>query len=300
MKSIVTGGTGFIGSNLALELERLGHEVIVVDRNLHIAAKNIPGFRGKILEADVSQSFPVTEKVDFIFHQAAITDPRHDKDEETYEQNVRGFELILNYAQKYSVPVVYASTAGLYGNGPTPMHEDQPKDCLTVYGKSKWKMDQMAQERYGHLHLVGLRYFNVFGPREAHKGRPASMILHLRKQMLEGKPPKLFKWGEQVRDFIYIKDVVRANLLAMTAPNGVYNVGSGVGTTFNELVATLNRVLKTNLQPEYFDMPYDPKTYQHHTLADPNRAKMQLKFEAEWNFESAVRDYHEWLIQHNA
>src|SRR5690606_29576131 len=126
------------------------------------------------------------------------------------------------------------------------------------YGRSKWEMDQRAEQLKDRLPIVGLRYFNVYGPREEHKERAASMILHLSRQMREGKRPRLFRHGEQKRDFIYVKDVVEANIRAWEGPSGVYNVGTGVGSTFNELVACLNRSLGTDLEPEYFDMPYDP------------------------------------------
>lgn len=294
-RCLVTGGAGFIGSNLALHLESLGHSVTVVD-NFHSAKEeNLKGFRGKTVIADVAKPFLSNDEFDWIFHQAAITDPRYGSDEETLEKNEAGFEEVIRIAKRNGAKVIYASTAGLYGNGPVPMHEDQPKDILTAYGRSKLKMDERAETLRQELHLVGLRYFNVFGPREAHKGRPASMIYHLWKTMSEGKRPRLFNYGEQERDFIYVKDIVSANLCGVTGKPGVYNVGTGVGTSFNELVAVLNRKLRTQLEPEYFPMPYDPKTYQSCTIAHTERATRELGFTAQWNFERAVSDYVDWL-----
>lgn len=295
MKALVTGGAGFIGSQLALHLENEGHEVTVMDDFFSSDASNLKGFRGKILRQDVSQTLDSCENYTAVFHQAAITDPRHPDDTEVFEKNVNGFRNILNLAKTHNAKVIYASTAGLYGNGPIPMKEDQPKECVTAYGRSKLEMEKMADENGKGLHLVGLRYFNVFGPHEAHKGRPASMIYHLWNQMRVGKRPRLFKHGEQIRDFIYVKDVVKANLCALTGNPGVYNVGTGVGTSFNQLVNYLNEVLGTQLEPEYFDMPFDASTYQHHTLADMEKTKKGLGFEANWKMPEALKDYIHFL-----
>lgn len=294
-KCLVTGGAGFIGSNVALELEKLGHDVIASD-NFHSADRgNLNGFNGQLITWDCADKNLPPGNFDFIFHQAAITDPRHPDDKETYLKNVSGFNNVLKLQERTGARVVYASTAGLYGNGPTPMKEDQPKDCITVYGESKWRMDQLAEGYFAERPLIGLRYFNVFGPREAHKGRPASMVLHLYHQMKAGKRPRLFKQGEHTRDFIYVKDAVAANLCALQAPSGVYNVGTGVGTTFNQVVETLNALLGTKFEPEYFDMPYDSKTYQHHTIADVTKARERLKFTARYSFKEAVKDYIQWI-----
>ncbi|MDP7505836.1 MAG: ADP-glyceromanno-heptose 6-epimerase [Candidatus Woesearchaeota archaeon] len=295
MKALVTGGAGFIGSNLALELEKQGHEVIVVDNIFSGTKDNLNEFNGIFIEKDVSKPIEFEEKFDAIFHIAAITDPRHDNDEETYNKNVEGFKLMVKLAQEHNAKLVYASTANLYGNKPVPMKEDQEKEIITVYGKSKLKMDEMAGELFDEMHIVGLRFFNVFGPREAHKGRPASMIYHLYNQMKSGNKPKLFKMGEQIRDHIYVKDIVRAVILALDAPSGVYNVGTGVGTSFNEVVKVLNEVLGKELEIEYIDMPYDAKTYQANTQADTTLAEEKLKFKAEFSFKEGVKDYVEWM-----
>jgi ADP-L-glycero-D-manno-heptose 6-epimerase len=121
------------------------------------------------------------------------------------------------------------------------------------------------------------------------------MIYHLARQMAAGKRPRIFNHGEQRRDHIYVKDVVTANLRALTAPNGVYNVGTGVGTSFNDLVTALNAVLGTALAPEYFEMPYDPKTYQHDTVADTRLAVAKLGFKASWGLREGIADYVTWL-----
>jgi ADP-L-glycero-D-manno-heptose 6-epimerase len=295
MKALVTGGAGFIGSNLALELEKRGHSVIVVDNMLTGNKENLKGFAGRVIEVDVSRVFTFDEVVDVIFHEAAITDPRFGDDEEMVRANVKGFENVITIAKKHKAKLVYASTANLYGNGKVPMEEDQEKELVTAYGKSKLQMDTIAATLFDNMPVVGLRYFNVFGPREGFKGRAASMIYHLGKQMKSGRLPRIFKMGEQKRDHIYVKDVVRATLLALDAPSGIYNVGTGIGTSFNELVTALNEVFGSFLQPEYFEIPYDLSTYQANTQADTTLAQEKLGFTASVSLKEGIKEYFEWL-----
>jgi ADP-L-glycero-D-manno-heptose 6-epimerase len=296
MKCLVTGGAGFIGSNLALELEKQGNEVIIIDNLFSGTKENLKDFKGKFLEIDLSKDFEVNDKLDVIFHIAAITDPRFDDEQRLVKENVEGFKNILQLAKKNNAKLIYASTANLYGNGPVPMKEDQPKEIITLYGQSKLIMDEMACHHFNDMPIVGLRYFNVFGPHESHKGRPASMIYHLRKSMLKGENPKIFKMGEQIRDHIYVKDVIKATILAIDAKkSGIYNVGTGIGTSFNDLVKALNEVLGTNLEIEYIDNPYDLKTYQSNTQADTSRAEKFLNFKSDYTIKQGIEDYHKFL-----
>ena len=296
MKCLVTGGAGFIGSNLALELEKQGHEVTVVDNMLTGNKDNLKGFNGKIIEKDVSEPLGLNEEFDVIFHEAAITDPRHPNDDETYNKNLQGFKNIVELAKKNNAKLIYASTAGLYGNGPTPMKEDQEKELLSTYGKSKLEMDNIAVSLFDKMHIVGLRYFNVFGPREKYKNRAASMIYHLGRQIKAGKRPRIFKSGEQIRDHIYVKDTLDATIKAVDAKKScIVNIGTGIGTTFNELVKVLNEVLGKDFQPEYFDMPYNPKTYQSDTQADKTKAENVLGFKSKWTLKEGIKDYFNFL-----
>ncbi|MBR9705858.1 NAD-dependent epimerase/dehydratase family protein, partial [Candidatus Pacearchaeota archaeon] len=161
MKCLVTGGAGFIGSNLALELEKRGHDVIVVDNLLTGNKENLKDFKGNFLNLDVSKPFELNEKFDVIFHEAAITDPRFEDDKEMVRANVEGFKNIIELAKKNNAKLIYASTAGLYGNGPAPMKENQKKEIQSAYGKSKLMMDEIAFNLFSKMHIVGLRYFNV-------------------------------------------------------------------------------------------------------------------------------------------
>ncbi|WP_048056295.1 ADP-glyceromanno-heptose 6-epimerase [Methanocaldococcus fervens] len=299
MKVLVTGGAGFIGSNLALELQDRGYEVIVLDDFSSGHFKNLIGFEGdvvteSILDVDLNRF----RDVDIIFHQAAITDTTIQDQKLMMQINTEGFRRFLDFAIENNIKFIYASSAATYGNAPAPQKEEYAGKPNNIYGFSKWICDCIAKkymEKYPDAHIIGLRYFNVFGPREQYKGKMASMIWQLAKQMIEGKNPKIFKWGEQKRDQVYVKDVVRANLLAMDAKEScIVNVGSGRAVSFNYIIEVLNKVLGFDYTPEYIDNPYK-EFYQEHTEADLSKAKKYLGYKPEWKFEKAVEDYIKWL-----
>jgi ADP-L-glycero-D-manno-heptose 6-epimerase len=142
--------------------------------------------------------------------------------------------------------------------------------------------------------IIGLRYFNVYGPREAHKGVPASMVYHLSRQMKAGQRPRIFKQGEQKRDFVYVKDIVEGSIRALEAKqSGIYNLGSGQARSFNELVDVLNRSLGTDLKADYFENPH--AHYQNFTQADLTRVREGLGYEPKYTLETGVADYMKWL-----
>ena len=142
--------------------------------------------------------------------------------------------------------------------------------------------------------IIGLRYFNVYGPREAHKGVPASMVFHLSQQIKAGQRPRIFKHGEQKRDFVYVKDIVEGSILALEAgKSGIYNLGCGQARSFNDLVDVLNKCLGTNFEPDYIDNPH--AHYQDFTEADLDRVRSALGYQPQFPLEDGVRDYMKWL-----
>jgi len=297
MRCLVTGGAGFIGSNLALSLEgEREDEVIVVDDFSVGHFKNLTGFGGDIISCGVQDScwWDKAGKVDIVFHQAAITDTTVEDQKKMMMVNVDGFRSVLDFAVKYGVKkIVYASSAAVYGNGNCPMHEEQKLLPENIYGFSKVVMDNLAKSfsaRHKDFVVVGLRYFNVYGPGEYHKGAAASMIYQLYMQIKSGKRPRIFKFGEQMRDFVYVKDVVRANLNAADAGKScVVNVASGRPGNFNRVIECLNSAMGTNLEPEYFDNPYS--FYQNKTHADLRKAKAFINYRPQWSLEEGIRDY---------
>jgi len=254
MKYLVTGGAGFIGSSLAFDLEAAGHTVAILDNFSSGSFKNLAGFKGYVRAGDICDkaAFAGLEgNFDAVFHQAAITDTTVLDQKLMMEVNVEGLRNALEFARERGAKrVVYASSAGVYGNGPCPMKENSVPAPENVYGFSKAIGDNVAREFAADnkgMTVVGLRYFNVYGAREAHKGKFASMIYQLYLQMKAGKNPRVFRAGEQTRDFVYIKDVVAANLTALKAKRcGVMNVGTGKQETFNRVIECLNKGLGTN------------------------------------------------------
>ena len=179
------------------------------------------------------------------------------------------------------------------------MREDQPPAPANIYAFTKVQLDNLARA-YARQHnswkIVGIRYFNVYGPRESHKRAAASMIYQLYLQMKSGKRPRVFKHGEQRRDFVYVKDVVKLTIAALTAPrSGVYNCGSGLAFSFNEVIAELNRNLGTSLEPDYFENPYS--FYQPHTEADLTAAKNDLKYLPDYPPDRGIADYVSLLMK---
>ncbi|NPA12630.1 MAG: ADP-glyceromanno-heptose 6-epimerase [Aquificae bacterium] len=297
---LITGGAGFIGSNLALQLQEMypDAKIMVLDDFSSANFKNLKKFKGEVLACDVSTDevfFKAEEfQPELIFHLASITDTTVQDQELMMRKNVDGFKNILDIALEVSATVVYASSASVYGivKEHIPLKEDREKSPENVYAFSKYIMDNIAEDfsQSTGIKVVGVRYFNVYGPGEAHKGKFASMIYQLYKQMKEGKNPRVFKWGEQKRDFIYVKDAVEATILSAKAPKStVYNVGSGEARSFNDVIKILNESLGTNLETEYFDCPYD--FYQEYTQADMTKIKNELGFLPKYSLERGIKEY---------
>lgn len=297
MRYLVTGGAGFVGSNIALALQNERKAFVTVLDNFSAGDyRNLLGFGGDVVAEDVVGEgwLGKVGAVDAVFHEAANTDTTVMDQKKMMEANVEGFRNVLKYALEYGVKkVVYASSAAVYGNAPCPMKEEQVPTPENIYGFSKAMMDNLAADfaaAHPDIKLVGLRYFNVYGPREYYKGHAASMMYQLYLQMKAGKRPRIFKFGEQMRDFVYVKDIVRANLNALDADAScVCNVATGSPENFNRVIDCLNKAMKTDLAPEYFDNPYG--FYQQKTQADLRRAKAHLNYRPEWRLEDGIADY---------
>ncbi len=291
MKYLVTGGTGFIGGTIARELSAQGSEVLVTG----LEDKQIP--RGaQYLGADFANlDWDKLGKLDALFHQAANNDTTSTDHVAMFKSNVDDSKKLFEAATNYGcAKIVYASSTAVYGNSPAPQREDGPLQPLNVYAESKIAQDKFAME-FARAHpqvlVVGLRYCNIYGSGEKRKGRRATMIPQLAMQMQTGRP-KIFKDGEQQRDYLYVKDAVRANLLALQAPQSlILNCGFGRATSFNDLVKVLNSILGTAWEPEYIDNPYAAH-YQNHTECDMALAREKISFVPEFDIERGIRDYH--------
>jgi ADP-L-glycero-D-manno-heptose 6-epimerase len=300
---VITGGAGFIGSNLTLALQEKfpSARLTVIDDFRSGDFKNLAGYCGDLVAQNLAtldwhEQFG-DEKFDAIFHLASITDTTlHDQFVQVHD-NVESFRRILNFARPTKTRIIYASSAATYGAATEASVESNGAAPANVYAFSKTIMDNIARRAAAESPdwiIIGLRYFNVYGPREAHKGVPASMVYHLAKQMTAGQRPRIFKHGEQKRDFVYVKDIVEGSILALDAStSGIYNLGTGQARSFNELVDILNKCLGTNFQPDYIDNPH--AHYQNFTEADLDKVRSALRYQPQFSLEEGVKDYMAWL-----
>jgi ADP-L-glycero-D-manno-heptose 6-epimerase len=308
---LITGGAGFIGSNLAFYFQEnypdshvvifdcFRSEATFTNGNLQSFGhyKNLIGFTGDIVCGNINSKSDLTllsdYKFDYMFHQAAISDTRVYDQEIIMQTNVNSFYDLLEIAKKDNAVMVYASSAATYGSLPSPqtVGKENPEN---PYGFSKYMMDQIAY-RYADenpdMTIVGLKFFNVYGPREYYKAKTSSMVIQLGHQILDGKVPRLFEGSDQIlRDFINIEDVIQANIKACTPKlNGVYNVGTGEPRSFQDIADILQKELGTDLGTEYFPNPYDG--YQMHTQADINSSQVNLDFEPKVSLEEGIKAY---------
>lgn len=290
---LVTGVTGFIGSNLTLELLRLGHEVVGIGSNTE---QDLPKLDNLLVLEKEFVNISYLGKFDAVFHQGALTDTTATDEKAMFDANVKYsknlFKKVLKNGCRH---IVFASSTAVYGNSSAPYIEGKTLlNPLNAYARSKRALEEIAFEfafQHPEITVVGLRYCNVYGPGESHKGKAASMVYQLAKQILKTNP-RIFKYGEQKRDFVYIDDVVNANLLALKLKQStILNCGSGKTTTFNDLIKILNLVLGTDRKPTYIDNPYEDK-YQSHTQCDMALAKEILGFIPKFNIEKGIKKYY--------
>ncbi len=302
MKCLVTGGAGFIGSNLAESLVKRGHEVIVLDnfflgiaKNLEKIKKDIELVKGDIRDSELL--LKITKGVDVIFNQAAASSSPMFKEnlEDALSVNIDGFVRILNAAKINNIKrVIYASTSSIYGNSKPPLREDMKLDPVNFYASSKLMNEHLAVlygVEYG-VETVGLRYMSIYGPHEDGKTKYANMATQFLWEIREGKPPIIYGDGNQTRDFTYVMDVCKMNMLAATAKKKmmgeVFNVGTGKATSLNELVSIINKLLGKNIRPKYEDMPFN--NYISVQQADISKAKNILGYKPEYTLEKGLSE----------
>ena len=304
---VVTGAAGFIGSGIVRHLQ--GRPLVLVDQLDH--PEKIRNLSGKTYQ----ELIPIQElfswlqgrgsEIEAIIHLGACSDTLETNTNFLYENNTRYTQRLAEYALQHGIRFIYASSAATYGDGSRGFSDDHALiDCLkplNPYGQSKQAFDLWAL-REGLLgQIVGLKYFNVFGPNESHKGRMASMVYKMvpliQKEgvvrLYKSNDPARFGDGEQCRDFIYVKDAAAMTCSFLNdARGGIFNIGLGSPTTWNRLASAIFEALDLPLRIEYIDMPPDlSKQYQNFTCAEMEKFGGGKKIPIAYDIENAVKDY---------
>lgn len=308
---VVTGGAGFIGSCVIKYLNEQGMENIIVVDHLGFDEK-WKNLVGKKIHEVVDKSFFLNwlqgkeNEIGSIIHLGACSDTMENNADYLLENNYRYTISLCEWALKYDKRFIYASSAATYGSGDQGFVDDESSlfslRPLNMYGFSKQLFDQWAYKQGVLNQIVGLKYFNVFGPNETHKGHMASAIGRWTEQILKGGKVKLFKSanpdlfadGEQKRDFVYVKDVCRITCAFLdNEVGGIFNVGSGRATTWNELASAVFNALGKKPEIEYIEMPKELiGKYQNFSQADMAKTRKMLGKQADsCSLNEAVSDY---------
>ena len=309
---IVTGGAGFIGSNIVAGLNEAGcDDIIVVDdltdgtKFINMADLQVADYFDKddfLTRIEAGETIP---RPTAIFHQGACSDTTEWDGRIMLGTNYDYSKRLLNYSLEHKTPFLYASSASVYGDG-TVFHEDPANERpLNLYAYSKFLFDQYVRRCLPDAasQIVGLRYFNVYGPREQHKGKMASVACHFDEQVRESGTVRLFEGcgkygnGEQRRDFVYVADVTAVNLWLHDNPqiSGIFNLGTGKSQTFNDVA---NAVIKFHGRGniEYIPFPAELEgRYQSFTQADISALRAAGYGESFRDVEEGVSDYLDWL-----
>jgi ADP-L-glycero-D-manno-heptose 6-epimerase len=326
---VVTGAAGFIGANLVKGLNDRGETDILAVDNLTRSDKFANLVDCEIADYLDKETFlheladgAFDGEIAVLFHQGACSDTMERDGRYLMENNYRYTVTLFEHCQREEVPLIYASSAAVYGAGPTFSEGRSYEAPLNAYGYSKFLFDQYLRRRWNErtAQVVGLRYFNVYGPREAHKGRMASVAFHFYHQYCASGRVRLFEGsggydaGEQRRDFVSVEDVVRVNLYFLEHPDraGIFNVGTGAAQTFNDVaVATVNACRTASGEAplslgamreagviEYIPFPEGLKErYQSYTEADLGNLRRSGYAEPFLRVEEGVSRYVSWMLE---
>ena len=294
MVTLVTGGAGFIGSNLVEDLLASRREVVVLDDLSTGSMENLEGLSGKIdlVRGRSSELLDLNIRPEEIYHLGIpSSSPMYKRDPMLVAEAMRGMIAVLELAKKTGSRVVYASTSSLY-SGQTPPHREDMEVLVTdYYTEARFAMERMAElyRKLFGVRAVGMRFFSVYGPREGAKRQYANIVTQFLWEMTAGRAPVIYGDGSQTRDFVYVKDVVSALRLAMASDcTGALNVGTGKSYSFNAVAEILAERMGLDLKAEHVDNPI--KNYVRNTLADTTKAEEVLGFRARYSLDEGIEE----------
>lgn len=309
---VITGAAGFIGSNLLQHLNACGYDnILAVDsmtdghKYKNLVDARIADYMDKDEFLAKVQSAYDWGKIEGIFHEGACSATTEWDGKYMLENNFTYSKILLHFALAGKTPFIYASSAAVYGAGKIFIEDSQFERPLNLYGYSKMLFDQYVRRLSPQpkSQVVGLRYFNVYGPREAHKGSMASVAFHLHNQLLDGQEARLFEGcdgcgaGEQQRDFVYVDDIARLNLWFLDNPrvSGIFNAGTGRAQSFNDVAKAVIAAHKTG-EIKYIPFPEHLKGhYQSFTQANLTKLRAAGYEGSFSNVEDGVTLYMNWL-----
>lgn len=301
MSTLVTGGAGFIGSNLVEELLAAGEDVVVLD-NMHTGSpENLSSLGGnlKLITGSCNDLPGMDLHPERIYHLGIpSSSPMYKKNPYLVGEALNGFTAVFELAKKSGSRVVYASSSSLY-NGLLPPHrEDMTIRVADYYTEARLAMERMA-ELYKQLYdidSVGMRFFSVYGPKETAKKQYANMVTQFLWEMQKSRTPTIFGDGLQTRDFTYVKDVTRALQLAMQSDyHGILNVGTGKAYTFNQTIEILNKSMGLNVKAQHVPNPI--KNYVLHTLSDTTKSEKVLGFKARFDLADGIKELLKYYVK---
>ncbi|MEM3008242.1 MAG: NAD-dependent epimerase/dehydratase family protein [Candidatus Nitrosotenuis sp.] len=289
MRFAVTGGAGFIGSYLVKQLINENHIPIVIDNLYRGKLENLTEPDVEFHKVDIrnfEKLRDILKDTDGIFHQAALTDVQESftKQQEYFDVNVKGTENILKIARQFGIKVVYASSSSIYGNPEKiPITENSKRQPINPYGNTKLENELLTEKYWKDTSVIGLRYFNVYG--KGQNPSYAGVITKFISRIREKKPPIIFGNGNQVRDFVFVEDVAKANIAAMQShvKSGFFNVGTGIATSITDLAKIMIKFSQLDLKPIYENaLEGDVQSSQ----ADTTLTKKALN----WQYQTKLND----------
>lgn len=295
MKYLVTGGAGFIGSNMAERLVGEGHKVIVVDNLSTGSLKNLKSVKKKIkfIKASVNDVLKKREikGLDGIYHYGIPSStPLYRENPNLVGEAINGFIAMLELAKREKCKLVYASSSSVYNGNPTPFVETMPVLVKDLYTEARHAMERLSHLYYDwyKLRSIGIRFFSVYGPHEEAKKNFANLVTQFLWMAKKGEKPVIYGDGTQTRDFTYVKDIIEGCYLAMSSEveHDVFNIGAGFQYSVNDMVKMLEKALDIKIECQYASNPL--QGYVFETWADTSKAQKALGFKPQYPFEKGL------------